>query len=763
MKLQSYISTNAHNVLMRKGYYKNDEKDWDDICKRVSTAISLGDTENNMSKIEKDIYDSMNNLEFIFSSPCLLNANKDNPGQLSSCFVVGLKDNIEEICKTDAEFTKIFQRNGGAGTNISVLRPAKSKVENSNGYAGGPLCFMEKFNSTADLMTRNNPTKRGALKINLDIWHPDIIEFINCKNDTSKLTMMNISISIYNDFMEAVKNNKIWKLEFPDIYWNKDIYNEEWDGNLYAWKRKGYPTIVYKVIPAIELFNMIIEQMWKTGEPGINFQTFMNEGNMNKHLGEEVHSNPCNEFINLIYASCNLGSHNLCKMINKDENEIILFNYEKFKKNVRKSVRWMDDMISVNKLPINRIQKMTEKIRPIGMGIMGFGDLLYKLKIPYNSEKAYETAENIIKIMRDTALDSSIELAKERGTYPAWEGSEWDKQNIKIRNSSLLSLAPNGTISIIADVSGGIEPVIALVYNREIATGEKFLFVNETFKQDLINRGLYSDELINRIYNNHGSCQGIREIPEDMQKIYVTSHDISPMDHVKMVGIFQKYVDLSISKTINFNNKVSVNEIKDVVLYAFENKLKGFTVYRDGSRENQTLSTGSSYKNDNELVQKIRSRKSMGKRLEGSTYVLETACGKFYLTINRDKDNKLVETFINFKNGLCKATIDGLNRMISYSLRKGCTEEEVAEQLIGIVCPTCSRVKTKNEKEIDGISCPDIIGKILLEEYNKIHNIEKNKVSSINNNSNKCPQCGSILDHISGCIECKQCGYSKCG
>ena len=599
-KTETILTDNAYDILTKIKYFKNNEKTWSDMVDRISKGIGEAEVnEEDKIRTSEAISKAMLDLDFVFSSPCLLNSNKDNPGQLSSCFVLGVRDNIESISKVDGEMAKIFQRNGGAGLNISVLRPNKSRVENTNGYSCGVTGFMHKFNTTADIMTRNNPTKRGALKINLDVWHPDIFEFIESKKDITELQLMNISVSLYDEFISAVIEDGDWNLEFPEYSYNKERYNAEWDGDLYGWKMKGYPTTIYKTIKARDLMETIIHQMWKTGEPGVNYQDTMNIGNMNKHLARTVHTNPCNEFSNIEYSSCNLGSINLSNMVN-DKGD---FNYNKFESLTFNAILWLDNMITVNKLPLDEIHNITNLIRPIGLGTMGLADALYKMKIKYNSDKAVIFIDELYRRMRLIAIKASSYLANLKGVYPAWEGSEWQKISLKMRNSNLLSIAPNGTISVIANCSSSIEPNFALVYNRRTNAGDMYLFVNEIFKEELVQRGIYSDELINKIFKNNGSCQNIDEIPDDLKEIFVTAQDMTPDEHLTIVATIQKYIDMSISKTVNIPNTATIKDIEDVILSGWNLKLKGLTVYRDGSRTEQTLSTGNSYSTKEEKIE----------------------------------------------------------------------------------------------------------------------------------------------------------------
>lgn len=287
------ISEDALKLLKEKNYFKEGESTWEDIANRVAKAIaSPEEKQEKREEIEKQVYDSISSLEFIFSTPVLLNADAEEPGQLSSCFICQTRDTIEDICALDAEFAKIFQKNGGAGTDLSVLRPSKASVGNSKGYAGGVIAFMEKYDATADTMTRHNPSRKGALKINLQCWHPQIIEFCKCKEDLTKLTRMNISVSLTDEFMQATENDKDWDLIFPDYEKCKDIYDTEWNGDIDSWKEKQHPIKIYQTIKARDLLKLIAEQAYLTGDPGINYQSTMNAGNPNKHLNTQIFTNP---------------------------------------------------------------------------------------------------------------------------------------------------------------------------------------------------------------------------------------------------------------------------------------------------------------------------------------------------------------------------------------------------------------------------------------------------------------------------------------
>ncbi len=750
------ITENALDLLQKR-YFRKDENTWEDLCKRVSTGIANAE-ENNKEKWQKIFYDMMVNLEFIPSTPCLINADETNTGQLSSCFIVSLKDNIESIYQTKGECAKIFQKNGGVGFNISVLRPKGSAVETSNGYSCGTIGFMEEFNLTADVVTRNN-IRKGAIKIDLNDWHPDILEFINCKDDTFKFNCMNISVSLSDKFMNAVKNDESWDLVFPNYSWNKEIYNSEWNGDLDIWINKGYPIKIYKTLKAKDLYAKIMENAWKTGEPGVSYRNLMDKYNPNPHLGKISGSNPCQEFTSIPYNSCNLGSINLTRCT---ENGV--FNYNKFKILIQNSIRFLDNMITVNKLPFDKLSQITKSVKSVGLGIMGLADCLYMLEIPYNSQEGYNFIEELFKFMSYTAKITSIELAKEKGVYSEWKGSIYEKQNIKIRNSNFLSIAPTGSISFIANTSGGLEPGFALSFSRRTNEGDIYYITNPIFEKELKERGLYSQELLQKIIENKGSCVGLKGIPLDMQNIFVIASDITPKQHVDVVGIIQKYVDLSCSKTVNLPNSATIKDIEDIYIYAWELGCKGVTVYRDGCREDQVLSVSREESvKENYIIPKKAMTRAKGERVK-----LPTGCGSMWLISIKDENENLAEIFSQSgTTGGCQGLTEALTRTVSLLFRSGIDPSYIIDQLQSVRCPVA--MNAKKEGKCNGKSCSDIIAKELIYQLSKNKNevLDNNERTEYytNNNSlqdeSKCPECGEKLRFESGCKSCI-CGWSRC-
>jgi ribonucleoside-diphosphate reductase alpha chain len=728
------ITDNALDLL-RQRYFQEGENSWEDLCKRVSHNIaSAEETKELQEKYQKEFYDAMVNMDFIPSTPTLLNAGTKTQ-QLSSCFILDIEDSIEGIMNTLSECAKIFQKSGGCGFNISPLRPAGSLLSNSGGFASGCVSFMRLFNQLVEEVKHGN-SRKGAIKIDLDVSHPDIYDFIHCKDDLSQLQNMNISVSITDDFINAVLNDKKWDLKFN----NK----------------------VYKTVKAKDLWDEIIESAWKTGEPGLSFRDVMNKGNMNPHLGEIKGSNPCSEFINIPYSSCNLGSINLSNVM---ENKQV--NYKKLEYLIRLAVRFLDDMITINKLPLPKIQQVTEDIRPIGIGTMGLADMLFELEIPMNSQEGIKFKDDLYDYLKGIAIDESIKLAEEKGVYPKWEGSVWERQGIKIRNSNLISIAPNGSIGFIANVNGGIEPVFALIYTRRTQEGKEYIVVNKVFEEYLKENGLYSNELLQKIIENNGSCQGIKEIPKHIQEIFVTASDMNPMDHLKCLNAISKHVDLSVSKTINLPFTATKEDVSNIYIEAWKTgNIKGITVYRNNSRENQTLSITKKKANHDIVFNSIT---PLEKEIIGETYGTnvkeKVACGNLYLSLFRDSKGNICETFINTsKGGICQSNTNAISRLISLALRSGIKIETISDQLIGIKCPACSILRSQGKNV--NMSCPDTIGKYLLEKYNQGSTIITEKVQrkkkQTKNEKMKCPNCGEQMRLEAGCVICS-CGFSKCG
>jgi ribonucleoside-diphosphate reductase alpha chain len=537
------------------------------LFKRISKTIAAADklySKNNeeVERIEEEFYKMMVNLEFLPNSPTLMNAGT-NLGQLSACFVLPVEDNIESIYDAIKAMALVQKSGGGTGFNFSKLRPAGDIVRSTAGVSSGPLTFMQAFNVNTDVIKQGGK-RRGANMGIFRVDHPDILDFIVAKETEGVLNNFNISVALTDRFMDAVLKDKDFDLINP----------------------RTKKTV--KKLKARAIWNLIITMAWRNGEPGIIFIDTINKFNPTPHIGEIESTNPCGEQPLLPYESCNLGSINLARMINDGQ-----IDWEKLRDIIRKAVHFLDNVIDVNKYPLSDIERMTKTNRKIGLGIMGFADMLIQIGIPYNSEEGLKIGEEIMKFISQEARKASIELGKERGSFPNFNGSVWDRGGFEVmRNATVTTVAPTGSIGVIAGCSSGIEPLFAISYVRNVGEtiGVDLIEVNPLFERIGIKEGFYSEELMRKI-SKKASVQDIEEIPENIRKIFVTAHDISPEWHIRMQAAFQKYTDNAVSKTVNFPYYATPQDIEKVYLLAYKLGCKGVTVYRDGSRKIQVLTT----------------------------------------------------------------------------------------------------------------------------------------------------------------------------
>lgn len=536
------------------------------LFKRVASAIAKGDrnydSNADIQQTEEEFFEMMKNLEFMPNSPTLMNAGTQL-GQLSACFVLPVEDNIEGIFDAVKYTAIIHKSGGGTGFSFARLRPGGDFVKSTTGVASGPLSFMKVFNIATEVIKQGGK-RRGANMGVLRIDHPDILDFIVAKEKEGELNNFNISVGITKEFMEAVKNNGEYALRNPR---DKSIV---------------------KMLNARNVFSLITTLAWKSGDPGVIFIDRLNDANPTPEIGEIESTNPCGEQPLLPFESCNLGSINLSKMLSETK-----FGYEldwdKLKQTVKKAVHFLDNVIDLNKYPLPQIEAMTKGNRKIGLGIMGFADMLIRLKIPYNSNDAVVLADELMHFINCEAQRASIELAEKRGVFPNWEKSVYKARGIKRRHATTTTIAPTGTISIISGCSSGIEPLFAVSYVRKhILGGEEMLEVNPLFEEIAKKRDFYSPGLMEKIAR-HGSVQGIDEVPKDVQEIFVTAHDISPEWHCMMQGVFQKHTENAVSKTVNFPASAKVVDVENVYMLAYDLGCKGVTIYRDRSKSAQVL------------------------------------------------------------------------------------------------------------------------------------------------------------------------------
>ncbi|MBU2595270.1 vitamin B12-dependent ribonucleotide reductase [Patescibacteria group bacterium] len=762
------LSDNAVKVLEKRYLLKNDDGKIIEtplaMFERVANHLvkaedKFGTSQKLKEKIKDAFLEIMSRVEYLPNSPTFTGADT-RVGQLSACFVLPIEDNMESILTTQMQMGMVHKSGGGTGFSFSRLRPANDYVRSTGGVSCGPLGFMQMYNDTTEQIKQGG-TRRGANMGILSVHHPDIIKFIKYKKVEGKLNNFNISVALTDQFMEAVEKDKKYPLINPN-------------GNR-----------LVKKISASKVFRKIVNSAWKNGEPGIIFIDRINEFNPTPALGKIESTNPCGESPLLPYESCNLGSINLSKLVTPDGK----INFERLEYVIRVAVRLMDNMISINKYPIDDIKKMTEKTRKIGLGVMGFADLLLKLNIAFNSEKALKLAEKIMKFINEKALYYSQRLAENRGAFPVYNESIYAKMNIAPpRNATRTAIAPTGTLSIIARCSSGIEPIFAFVYKKNILDGDGILEFNPHFLNVAKKRGFYSKELMKKV-SEAGSIQELDEIPEDVRRVFVTARDIAPNWHIKMQAVFQKYTDLAVSKTINFPHSAAKKEIKDSYLMAYKLKCKGLTVYREGSRNLEVMTTiKKEKKTENLPALKIHPRKRPAV-VNGFTYKINTSYGNLYITINEDEKGYPFEIFTHMgkAGGFFAAKAEAISRLVSLALRSGVDIKEIIDQIKGIRDPSPA---WGDEGLV--LSLPDAIAKILDKHLrlrtgqmrlNYQAKDKSNQQKLIENGANgkeleialgkasiadlghapACPECGAMLEIGEGCLKCPSCGFSRCG
>jgi len=748
------LSENAKKVL-EKRYFKRDAEgriieNWEQMIKRVADNVSQGNPEK-----ARRYFELMDHGYFLPNSPTLMNAGNDLQ-QLSACFVLPIDDSMESIFETVKNAALIHKSGGGTGFSFSRLREANAIVRSTKGVSSGPISFLKVYNAATDAVKQGG-TRRGANMAILRVDHPDILEFVTCKEDNKELTNFNLSVGLTEEFMQAVYQDRDFDLISP----NK--------------------LCVVNRLKARDIFDLIIEMAHKNGEPGIIFLDRINRDNPTPLLGMIESTNPCGEQPLLPNEACNLGSINLALMVQDHA-----IQWDRLKQAVYTSVDFLDDVIDTSKFPLPQIDKMVKGNRKIGLGIMGWADMLFQLGISYASDQAVELAEDIMENIDFHAKTRSMELAMEKGAFPNFHGSIYDTGALNrsnrrfdwnalteainingIRNATVTTIAPTGTISMIVDTSSGIEPQFSLVYHKNVMDGEKLLYVNAWLQTAMEQHGIYTAELLDTIALD-GSIQQVSIVPDDMKAVFLTAHDITPEWHIRMQAAFQKYIDNAVSKTINFSHDASRDDIRMAFELAYQLGCKGLTVYRDGSRDNQVLQTLSSVVPAAPEETKIAPR-NRPEITQGFTQRLETGCGHMYVTINSDEYGAC-ELFLQMGKvgGCASAQLEAIARLCSLALRSNIKVNTLIRQLKGIRCQSPMWHKGKMIT-----SCGDAVGQAL-EQYLglysqaafsgmelKVENeppVEHGAISSIA----MCPDCGSSIEHLEGCLKCPSCGWSKC-
>ena len=667
-------------------------------------------------KSAEEFFEIMFNFEFLPNSPTLMNAG-GNLQQLSACFVLPVEDDIKGIYSTLLDAAMIHKSGGGTGFSFSRLRPRNDSVKTTKGIASGPISFMRVYNASTEEIKQGG-TRRGANMGILRVDHPDILDFITCKKDDSTLTNFNISVAVTDKFMNAVIGDTDFELVNP---------------------HDGTPA---KKVRAKEIWDLLINNAWRNGDPGIVFIDRINEHNATPAIGKIECTNPCGEQPLLPYESCNLGSINLGKMVKNRK-----VNYDRLAKVVHSAVHFLDNVIDMNKYPSNKIEQMTKGNRKIGLGVMGFADMLAQMEIPYNSEASLDIAENIMGFIQHETRKASCNLAKTRGVFPNFEGSIYDKNSenfkgldMRLRHACSTTIAPTGTISTIAGAWGGIEPYFALYYEKTVMGGTVLREINPYLLASLKRSGFYHDEAIEKIKKD-GSLKNIKELPQFIRDIFVTSHEISYDWHLKIQAAFQKYCDNAVSKTINFPNSATVEDVASSYMSAFKLNLKGVTVYRDGSKGGQVYQAGTDNKQVTAVekahsiaAEAVQPKPAQRKRktpqiADGTRIRKDTGCGMLYVHIYKDLDGKEIEVFADLgKAGGCpSAFTEGLGRLSSLALKHGASMQEIRDELIEIKC-----TKEKGFGDNYIASCLDGVGKavhdyICLRDMAEKKSVEKDK------------------------------------
>jgi ribonucleoside-diphosphate reductase alpha chain len=823
------LTSNAVTVLRRRYLIKDDQGDPaeapEDLFWRVANTIAAADAHYGASAgavdaLAETFYNLMATRVWMPNSPTLMNAGRPL-GQLSACFVLPVEDSLSNgkngIYDTLRNMALVHQSGGGTGFGFSLLRPKNDVVRSTMGVASGPVSFMSLYDASTEVVKQGG-TRRGANMGILRVDHPDILEFIACKDDITKITNFNISVAVTDAFMAAIERDDEYDLIHP---------------------RTGRAV---GRLRAREVFDKIVHGAWKTGEPGVFFIDRANQYNPVPHLGSYEATNPCGEQPLLAYDVCNLGSINVGAFVKDGE-----VDWEGLRKAVHLCTHFLDNVIDANKYPLPEIHHLAHRIRRIGLGVMGWADFLIRIGVPYNSDEAIEWARRLMRFVDEESKVESERLAGERGVFPEWEKSIWGpdascagdangeriRPMRRLRNCNLTTVAPTGTISILAGCSSGIEPLFAVAFMRNQA-GVLMPDVNDDFVRVAKREGWYSDELMQRIAEEGHTH--FDEVPETWQRVFVTAHDVTPEWHIRMQAAFQEFTDSAISKTCNFPNEASEDYVRQIYEIAFALGCKGVTVYRDASRDMQVLSTGTTAQKvksaaeaggaaeaahtvahlKRELAEVLsqnaeleaelgrtkkqlheveaenlqrRAKRSRPETLRGTTRRVETPMGTMYITITEDDKGQPFEMFMSLgkAGGALMADVEAIGRLISLALRSGIPMREIYRQLRGI---SSDRVTGLGPHKV--LSVPDAVGIAIERWMHDKQGVQQDlltppagqdagvtvarqaaaqvdgtyasyEVPNAEQHAGACPDCGSQLEYAEGCVKCHVCGYSECG
>ena len=770
------------------------EKTPDQMWKRVAKGVSKQEKKANQKKWEKKFYNAMSDFKFVPGGRILSGAGTDYEVTYFNCFVIpSPKDSREGIIDSLKQLVEIQSRSGGVGLNLSSLRPRGARVRKVNGFSSGPVTWAGLFSYATHDVVQQGGSRRGATMLMLNDWHPDIEEFITVKEDLTKINGANLSVCVSDSFMEAVKKDADWNLEYPDL--DDPHYDKDWDGDLIGWKKAGRKTKVYRTVKAKELWDIICNAAWRSAEPGLHFLERSNKRSNTWYFEKLIATNPCGEQPLGAWAVCNLGAMNLSAYVADGK-----FNYDSFGKDVKVAMRFLDNVIDDTYYFFKENEKSAKDIRRTGLGILGLADALIKMNLRYGAPESEETLRKIFKTLRDNAYEASSEIAKEKGAFPKFKKDKYMKgYHIKslpkgiqkkiekngIRNAVLLTIAPTGTTSLVSGVSSGVEPVYEFEFIRRDRLGEHKMF-----------HPLYDEWR--------------KDHPKEKKPAYfVSANDLTPEEHVLVQGIAQEYIDSSISKTVNAPNAHTIEDVKNLYMMAYDKGLKGVTYMRDGSREG-VLSRIEEEKEEAKPAtlpkEIVRAPRPM--MVEGVTYKTQTPIGETYITLNHDQNGDPFEIFVTIgKTGSdIAAMADALGRMVSLNLRLAGNLppreriRQVISQLSGI-----GGARSVGFGENRVRSLPDAVAKILAKQYAfKVNGIVEDKLApgsktpvatpavdspeeqiedqdeitmlqqlplqeglmaaeAKTHSYDICPECGtSSFVYEEGCGKCYSCGHSEC-
>ena len=768
-----HLTENALRVLAHRYFLKNDRfepvEDARGMFRRVARSIAAADrrygaTDLEVAEAESAFYGMMTRLEFLPNSPTLMNAGTD-AGTLSACFVLPLEDSMSDIMKTASDIAMVQKFGGGTGVPLSNLRQKGAHISSTHGKACGPIAVLRHLSSVSTMITQGGK-RDGANMAVMSVHHPDIEEFIECKRQEGEIANFNISVGATDAFMQAVMHGGT----IDEI----DPVTQE-------------PTGVER--DARELFTRIVQGAWRNGEPGMIFLDEVNRRQPTPHLGSMEATNPCGEQPLLPYESCNLGSINLTRMLSYGPDGAVI-DWDLLRSTVRLAAHFLDNTIDANNYSVPEIEKMNLLTRKTGLGVMGFADMLVRLGVPYDSEEGVEIGRQVMRFIADEAREESERMAISRGPFLAWPGSRQQIAGMKPqRNACQLTVAPTGTISMIAGCSSGIEPIFALAFRKHnILEGQTLYYVDSAFEAVATHEGFYSDDLAEYLSAGN-SLQDNDDVPEWAKEVFATAPDIDPKWHVRMQAAFQESTDAAISKTINFPNSATVDDVERTYVQAWETGCKGITVYRAGSREKEVLTAGTSESSSTELVPEMPAgeQRLVPRRrppqVRGVTERVRTSHGNMYITINFDEEGRPFEVFtaLGKAGSSDSAQLEGISRLVSMSLRAGVDPEAIVQQLRGITDePVWSEgTLVRSAPDALALALARVCGLEPGSPYGGQYALFSKEstpagvalplapaapeATAVLSSWGRCPECSGPVVYQEGCLMCRECGYNKCG